>query len=204
MLAQGGVVSSSRSLVDWGAASLFDTEAHLYPHVENYLNSVFYAGIKPSLGSLFLTSEITARAAQGPQGAWTRPDLCAVAVWQRKYSAIRNVDLYGFEVKRARPCDVSAVHEALAHSRFVHFSYLVWNWSTENLTAQNFVAVEESCRGLGVGLIIAHDPARVDRYQLRVAATRKDPDADVVDHFIEEKFSEAKRKLIADSISKQG
>ena len=177
----------------WGAAVSRDAESSLYEPVEHYLNIGFFDNIRPSLGTVFLTSEITALNARGPEGRWSRPDLAAVAVWRRKFDPTIHLDLYGFEVKPAKRGDVSWVHEALAHTRYVHFAYLVWNWSAHELYGESYEAIEDSCKAYGIGLIIAHDPGNPQKYLLQLQAARMNPSLDIVDQFIEAKFSQQKK-----------
>ena len=145
-------------------------ESQLYPHVETYLNLRFAPSRKPLYGAFLSVPAVTSSAGPAESGQWTRPDLSLVLIWRNKYSPNVNLDLYGFEVKSEPGCDVSAVHEALAQSRHVHYSYVVWHLPTDTrVRPKHQATIADNCRAHGVGLITcsnyenAHDFHIADR-----------------------------------------
>ena len=103
-------------------------EDDLLPGVKNYIDLQFIETIKPRSDQSLPISQITSRSGPYASGTWSRPDLALIHLWKYKYSPNLIIDLCGFEVKTMAGCDVTGVHEALAHSRIVHLAYLVWEY----------------------------------------------------------------------------
>jgi hypothetical protein len=74
---------------------------------------------------LRLVAQVVADVAAPSGGTWTQPDVAA-AVRRHKFAPSARVDILSFEVKTHRGASLVSVYEALAHARFVNFSYLVW------------------------------------------------------------------------------
>ena len=185
---------------NWGEPKIAAVEQELYALVERYLNLEFYLRLKPRFGSLLLVTEDISQTPAPEGGAWSRPDLAAVAVWRHKFAPQTQLDLYSFEVKRASAVDARAVHEALAHRRFVNYSYLVWNRSATPDTGQ-FALITDMCSQLGVGLIVAHDPWDPRKYSVPVVAERFPLEPDAIDAFIEMRMSQPKRTRVLEGLA---
>lgn len=162
-------------------------ESALYDHVESYLQLRFQQRLKPLLGEcLPPITAITARANMA--GQWTRPDVGLIAVWKNRYSATVNLDVYGFEVKTRKGCTLTAVHEALAQNRVVHFSYLVWHLPESDLCEQSFEIISKHCDAFGIGLITFSRAYDADSFTLHLQAKRGTPASDAIDEFVEAGF----------------
>lgn len=164
------------------------TEADLYPLVEQYLNLVFAPTLKPSLGAHLHLVAITATAGPASSGKWSRPDLALVNLWRHKYQPHQSLDLYGFEVKRDGACDLSAVHETLAHTRLVQYAYLVWHFRQADFECTNFLSIRENCAAYRLGLITFSDPSRGATFKVHLDSGHHSPDLAAVDEFIETRF----------------
>lgn len=127
-------------------------ESAFYEPVERFLHLRFQQRLKPLLGeSLPPITAITAKVNMA--GQWTRPDVGLIAAWKNRYSAIVNLDVYGFEVKTRQGCTLTAVHEALAQNRVVHYSYLVWHLPESDFSQDRFETISNHCEAFGIGLI---------------------------------------------------
>lgn len=171
-------------------------ERELYETVETFLNVEFSAKVKPSLGEHLAVVAITAMEGSALSGMWSRPDLALASLHRRKFQNTVQLDLYGFEVKRDGACNLSSVHEALAQRRFVNFSYLVWQYTKADFGAANFLHIKASCEAYGIGLISFSDTKSGRSFVTHIKALRGDPDPNIVDAFIEDRFPEQKQQRL--------
>lgn len=173
-------------------------EADLYPHVENFLHIEFAPRLKPSSGRNLTIAAITATRGPASSGTWSRPDLAMVNVWRHKYHPVQTLDVYGFEVKRDGGLDLTSVHETLAHTRLVHYAYLVWHYRSGDFSAPAFNVIRENCRAYGLGLITFHELGNPLDFNVHLNASRANPKAADVDDFIETRFpDDHKARLLA-------
>ncbi len=173
-------------------------EEDLYPIVEQYLHMQFAPCLKPALGAHLTLAGITATAGPAGSGKWSRPDLALINLWRHKYQPHQSLDVYGFEVKKDGACDLSAVHEALAHTRSVNYSYLVWQYRASDFDAEAFKTIRQNCESYELGLIAFPEARPGTLFKCHVKAQRKSPHASAVDEFIETRFSESqKQRLLA-------
>lgn len=169
-------------------------ESSLYPAIERFLNGRFPEWIRPRHGPQFAKARDVSRCAGEDAGAWSRPDLALVAASRPMYANHWTVDLYGFEVKTGAGGAVHAVHEALAHARFVHFTNLVWHAAGSRLENDIGDGVKSQCEAFGVGLIVVDNVDRADTYRWLIRPRRQTPSSDAVDEFIETRFDERVRE----------
>lgn len=173
-------------------------ERDLYEPIHDYLDLVFGDRLKPLYGQLRHVSAITATAGGAGTGVWSKPDLCIVALTRPKYGLSWQLDLHGFEVKRAGNCNAQSVHEALNHTALVHFTHLVWHcdhWDERDATC---ASVLDRCAHFGVGLITFPRPRDPKSFVVRVPARRHNPQLDAVDEFLETRLpSDERTKLTA-------
>jgi hypothetical protein len=127
-------------------------------------------------------------------GLWTRPDLAAALVTRYTYAPTPQLDLYGFELKMPGGCTVYAVHEALAHTAFVNFAYLVVLLpDPARSERENLSRMIEQAQKHGVGIIIVKDPADDEAYETVLAAERHSPKLKRIDDFITQRFDRANK-----------
>ena len=176
-----------------GSADFAIQERELYEPVETYLNVRFCEAIKPLRGECIFKTAVTATSGRFGAGQWTRPDVALIAVWKNRFSPDIHLDLYGFEVKTTRGCNISSVHEALAQNRLVHYSYLVWHLPASELGNRRFTSIRESCAACGIGL---HSPNDPHSFAIHLQPQRAEPTPNAVDEFIETRFSEPDRECI--------
>jgi hypothetical protein len=179
---------------EWHLPTQITNERQLEPHVEGFLWRRF--------GERFLDHDlrnyrlIVQNTAHGgvAAGLWTRPDLAAAVVTRYIYAPTAQLDLYGFELKMPAGCSVYAVHEALAHTAFVNFAYLVaFLPDAAHSERENLTRMIEQAQKHGVGIIIVKDPADDESYEMILAAQRHDPKLKRVDDFISQRFDRANK-----------
>jgi hypothetical protein len=165
-------------------------ERNLMPAIERYLR-LRYVPLESGLPPTAVTW-VRDTSTGGPHGAgpWSRPDFTLAAVAAHRFVQPRSLELYGFELKPEARCDVRAVHEAFAHSRFVHYAYLAWHLPAQSLRRSVLGTVREYCTELGVGLIVFEQPDQVDTYSILVDPARKNPAPEAIDAFMMNRFSE--------------
>jgi len=170
-------------------------ESTLYEWVQSYLYLRFQEYLKPLLGeSLPPICTVTAKA--NMPGQWVRPDVGLIALWRNKYSTTLQLDVYGFEVKTHQGCDLVAVHEALAQTRVVHYSYLVWHAPEIELGSSHFEEIRGHCDAFGIGLITFSRRKDANTFIRHIRARRAQPEADAVDEFIETAFLDEDRERL--------
>lgn len=136
----------------------------------------------------------TARTGKSGTGIWSRPDFTIATIRRRKYDPFRHLDLFAFELKNLEGLSVVAVHEALAHTRFAHYAYVVCPLSRNNTRLNDTIATE--CTRHGVGLIRfliergADDAPVLRNFELVLSAQRRSADPDDVDTYIDDRFDE--------------
>lgn len=100
-------------------------------------------------------------AVTGQQGArrtggiWSRPDITVVAYKRFKVLAGVHLEVHTYEVKTGAGFDIRALHEARAHRRRAHRSYVIVDYENERHRGQVENLVDEA-RELGVGLMGFH------------------------------------------------
>ena len=172
-------------------------ERELYDPIHDYLELVFRDRLRPLYGELRHVAAITATAGGSGTGVWSKPDLCIIALTRPKYGLTWQLDLHGFEVKRAGNCNAQSVHEALNHTALVHFTHLVWHCERWDERDDGCASVLERCSHFGVGLITFSKPKDPKTYVVRVPGRRHTPQADAIDEFIETRLPEAERSKLA-------
>jgi len=131
--------------------------------------------------------EVTAK--QGSRvtgGKWTRPDVTVVGYKTFPYLPGRFLEVISFEIKPTSTLDITAVYEALAHRRSATRAYVVGHVpEAANAYMQNEVeSVTEEAKKLGIGVIIADDPADFDTWEVLLDADRVEPDPGRLNEFI--------------------
>lgn len=135
--------------------------------------------------------ENTARGGAYGGGRWSRPDFTLAAIRSWRFDPRRQLDLMTFELKNRAGTNVLAVHEALAHSRFAHFPYLV---CPRALRDDERHRIRQECAEHGVGLVTfdLSFPAgrlQVGNYTFELEAVRHSPDAERVEQYLLERLS---------------
>lgn len=143
--------------------------------------------------------EVTAK--QGSRltgGKWTRPDVTVVGYKTFPYLPGRFLEVISFEVKPTNSLDITAVYEALAHRRSATRAYVVGHVPAgKSPDMENEVeAVTEEAKKLGIGVIIADDPADFDTWEVLLDADRAEPDPARLNEFIARQTSPELRDQI--------
>lgn len=179
-------------------------ERDLYPLVMRWLNMGFATsdalinvGQRPTLFSADISQK---KANIG--GHWSRPDLATIAYRRGVFTPSWEASIYSFEVKCYSTVDQAAVYEAVAHTRFVHYSYLLWQ--EEDMPSSEKWRIVDLCREFGVGAITAFDPSDVNTYKLRAAPKRNQITISETDSFIRERFPLELQNKIKEWLGKNG
>jgi hypothetical protein len=135
--------------------------------------------------------ENTARGGAYGGGRWSRPDFTLAAIRSWRFDPRRQLDLMTFELKNRAGTNVLAVHEALAHSRFAHFPYLV---CPRALREDDRHRIRQECAEHGVGLVTFElsfpgGRRQVANYTFELEAVRHTPDAERVEQYLSERLS---------------
>jgi hypothetical protein len=138
--------------------------------------------------------EITARQGRRQTGGeWSRPDVCQVSVTYLRYLGQKLVEVTTFEIKTA-DCDVSAVYEALSHSRRAHRSYLAIYLPTENEEIRERLdRVTVECARSGVGLLQFAKPDDLSTFVTVVEPRANWVDLSEVDEFISTQITDKEK-----------
>ena len=172
-------------------------EKDLYKPLIDYLYGDFDKQQRSTFGHSHITVQDVSTIPDSEGGQWTRPDVAAVLLRRHKYAAAATVDLLSFEVKRHGSVDLSAVHEALAHARFVHCAHLVWNRPACHCQdRENYERILKNCELYGLGLIGVHNPRDLRTFEIKLAPVRSAVSDDALDAFIESRFSEENKSKI--------
>lgn len=139
--------------------------------------------LPPAAEPIWLVQK-TARG--GPSaGQWTQPDI--VLASRRKYRsrAVPELELFGFELKLARGLDISAVHQALAHTRFLHYSHVVVHCPSDEVWKHRLTDVRSHAQTHGIGLIRLRGADAQADYEIALPSKRFDPLPLLVDQFLD-------------------
>lgn len=135
------------------------------------------------------------------RGRWSIPDFTVATIRSWQFDPLRHLDVISVELKNRSGSGIVAAHEALAHTRFAHFSYLACPRS--HLRKDDTRRLREECTNLGVGLIlfdlsVAKDEGpKLSAFEFDLSARRHDPDPESVEAHLENRLpGEAKSRLL--------
>lgn len=131
-------------------------------------------------------------------GTWSRPDMTVAAMTSYTFVPGRIFDVVSFEIKHYSGLNLTALYEALAHRRAATRSYVLAYVPDDaaERAAESLVQIEEECQRVGIGFIVASNPAEFDSWDVRVAAERVEPDAEKLNNFIRSQLTEGTRDAI--------
>lgn len=122
-------------------------------------------------------------------GQWANPDFLLVSVCPLAVLGGAQVDVHVFELKNEAGGRIQAVHEALAHRRFAHFSHLVWYVPRHSPRELELEAIAAHCRLHGVGLIRLLEVSPVPQIEVLVDPVRSTTSPLEIDGFVESRLS---------------
>jgi hypothetical protein len=109
-------------------------------------------------------------------------------------------DLITFEVKLLEGIDVTAVFEALSHRRAATQAY-VWLHAAGAEASEELIfllkRIEEEASRHGVGMIVGANPSDYSSWDLRLRASRFEPDPESLNEFIAQQLSGLARDELA-------
>jgi hypothetical protein len=185
----------------YGDPVIVRNETDLYQPLESYVHDSFFVAHRPPHGAMRVVTAQTALIPGVGGGVWTQPDVAAVVISRNRFAASAEVRLFSFEVKTKAGCQLQSVHEALAHTRFVNCSYLVWN-RPHCVCADRelYNTIQASCAAYGIGLITVHNPGKPHTYEIRHAAQNKTVPPNEIDEFISTRFDSHEQELILEGL----
>lgn len=131
--------------------------------------------------------ENTARG--GPTaGQWSRPDVILACVRRYRSRAVPELELYGFELKTDAGFDVSSVHQALAHTRYVNYSSVVVHCPSDETWEHRLTDVRYHAQKHGIGVIRLKSAIPETDYDIALFSERFDPSPRAVDYFLEDRL----------------
>ncbi|MEQ1755169.1 MAG: hypothetical protein ABL973_13670 [Micropepsaceae bacterium] len=140
--------------------------------------------------------EITAQGGRRPDGKWSRPDITLASYKTFPYVPGRHFDLITFEIKPTDTVDVTVVYEALAHRRAATRAYALLHIPGTSRAALDDVLDEIilEAKRVGVGVIVAENPANYETWEELVEAARYDPDPQRLNDFLGTQVSQGFRE----------
>ena len=176
-------------------------ETELEEGVHAYLSCHFCGDIaSPFRGQDFIVAN-TARGGERT-GRWSRPDLTLVALQKFCFPHRIGVELFGFEIKRDMQADISSVFEAVAHTRFVHYAYVVWQILSGSEKYKVAKDIETSCQHYGIGLITFSDALNSSSYIVRATPVRQNPHPWDVDEYLAKRLAQPDQDSLLKKIYK--
>lgn len=131
--------------------------------------------------------ENTARG--GPAaGQWSRPDIILACIRRYRSRATPELELYGFELKTHTGFDVTAVHQALAHTRYVNYSHVVVHCPSDEVWEHRLADVRYHAQKHGVGVIRLKTSLPDADYEVALFSEQFDPTPRSVDYFLEDRL----------------
>ncbi len=129
-------------------------------------------------------------------GRWTKPDITVASVRRYRYTNLRRIELTGYELKKAGSGSITAVHEALAHKRYVHSAYLLVYAPVGPLAPEISLSdLKAECARHGVGLITFVHPNDQDSFEVHLQARVDDIDPARVDEFISNQMQDSEADI---------
>lgn len=174
----------------------YTKEAELYEPISNVLRNNW----SKEQGFDSYLVEVTAKqGSRATGGKWTRPDVTVVGYKTYPYLPGRFLEVISFEIKPTCTLDITAVYEALAHRRSATRAYVVGHLpEADRSDMQNEIdAITEEAKKLGIGVIIADNPADFDTWENLLDADRVEPDPVRLNEFIARQTSpELKEQIV--------
>lgn len=143
--------------------------------------------------------EVTARAGRRDTGGtWTRPDIVVAALRVFPHVPGKFFDLITFELKSLSGINVTGVFEALSHRRAATQAY-VWLHVPSDATRDDDLLerIGDEAKRHGVGLIVGENPTNYESWDIRLRATRFEPDPEFLNEFIAQQLSALARDELA-------
>ena len=138
---------------------------------------------------------IDTSAGGGKVGLWSRPDFTLAALQTGKFSNIRQIELAGYELKRAGAADLTSVHEALAHRRWVNRAYLVI-YAPPGFDDDGMVAdLKTECGRYGLGFVTFSRLQDNSSFIEHLPASRASIPPQLTEEFIESRMADVSDEL---------
>lgn len=126
-------------------------------------------------------------------GKWTRPDITVVGHRRFKVLAGAHLEVHTYEVKTFAGFKIDALHEARAHRRRAHRSFVLVDLEVREQEDEVRSYIDEA-RDLGVGLVSFLSIS--DEWSIWVDAPFNQPDPVDLDYFLDTQLSESAKAII--------
>lgn len=143
-----------------------------------------------------IQAEITGLQGSRSTGKWARPDITAILYRTFPYVPGKHIETVVFEVKPEWAVDVTAVYEALAHRRAANRAYVIFVHKDPSTISTILDDIYAEARRVGVGVILARDPANYEEWDVEVEAARFDPEPERLNDFLARQVSQGMRETL--------
>ena len=190
------------SIATSGDVVVYNRELDLYAPILEWLELSFLPQARHHLGRSYNQAFVAdVHNVTMGSGLWCRPDLSVLALGRSEFIPDWNYSLYSFEVKTAKGVDEKAVYEALSHTKFVHYSTLIWQTYEGDQLSSDIIAL---CSQFGLGAITFRDAGDLDSYEWKATPNRHSIDGALIDQFVRERYPEETKGNIATWMNGQG
>lgn len=170
----------------------FEQESELWEPIARTLRDSSCTWLtKKQFSRVYVVNSANRRSGEGAShGKWSNPDITLVFHHRFKYVRAEQLEVVTFEVKHIqKQLDITIVYEALAHRRASTMSYVFLYYPYGNPPDPDLLdVIAKECEKLGIGLIVADDVEKSERWDERVHAKRVDGDPYDIQSFIDAKF----------------
>jgi hypothetical protein len=113
------------------------------------------------------------------------------------------LELYGFELKTETGFDISSVHQALAQTRYVHYSHVVVHCADDDVWEKRLADVRDQAQKYGIGVIRLKSIEATGPFEIVLLSARFEPTPRLVDVFLEDRAPDLLR-WVATHLGREG
>jgi len=171
------------------------SERELMPALANWISEVHAPRFFPTARRSPEFRVVDTSTGGARSGTWSQPDFTVALLRSYDYSTLRHIELVGYELKRAGQGKVTAVHEALAHRRWVHYAYLVLFTPPGSDEEVRITELTFECNRHGVGFITFDDAKELSSFKIHAHPQFEAVPAHRVDEFVADRLGEVAEDL---------
>jgi hypothetical protein len=163
-------------------------ERALMPFLEKWIEHVHAYRLFPKASQQRKVKVVDTSVGGGRVGLWSRPDFTLAALHTGKFSNARQIELVGYELKKAGAADLTSVHEALAHKRWVQRAFLVLYAPSGFDDATTIGELKTECGRYGLGFVTFSHLTDHSTFVEHLPAAREAIDPQLTEDFIESRM----------------
>ncbi len=163
------------------------SECELYAPFLRFLNMRFEQVQSPVSGALSTYCQEIEEQTQA--GRWSNPDILSMRFWLPELVPAFKFTVRSFELKATGQADITSVHQALAHRRYVHESFLAIHEPEWKSQMSYITDLRKQCSHHGLGFIAIENPENHESYAVLERARAVPPLADEQDQFLKRHLS---------------